>query len=201
MKRILCIGDSITDCGRHYEDLKSLGDGYVSIIRNHLSESQYEVINKGISGNKLADVLERLDKDCISLKPDIVSILIGINDTWHFMREETYDIEAEIKQFEKIYRALIEKLKNSGIHSIRIMEPFVLPYPEDRKTWRTDLDKRIQVIRQVAKDYHCEFIALDGMLNAAGINEDFKQYAEDGVHPSLKGHQLIAKEWLKGFKG
>lgn len=202
MKRILCFGDSITDCGRNYDDLKSLGDGYVSIIRQHLPENQYELINKGISGNKVADLIERLDKDCIGLKPDIVSILIGINDTWHFMRDEPYPngIEAEMERFEKVYKEMLERLHQAGISHIRIMEPFVLPDPEDRKNWRTDLDKRIQIIRHLAKAYQCEFIPLDGMINAAGINSSFKDYSEDGVHPTLKGHQLIAKEWLKGFE-
>lgn len=128
------------------------------------------------------------------------SIIIGINDTWHFMKGEPYDIKAEMKRFEKVYREIIEKLCNEGIKCIIIMEPFVLPYPEDRKTWREDLDQRIQIIRHLAKEYNCHFVSLDGILNEAGINSCFEKYSEDGVHPTREGHQMIATQWLKVFK-
>ena len=78
------------------------------------------------------------------------------------------------------------------------MEPFVLPYPKDRVGWRNDLDKRIQIVRKMARDYQTELIPLDGLLNAAGIRDGFSYYTgDDGVHPTVAGHGLIASSWLK----
>lgn len=199
-KKILFIGDSITDCGRDYSDIESLGNGYVNILYNGFLKYNYTVINKGIAGNKVADILNRIEKDCIDLKPDLVSILIGINDVWHFMNLDYYDIKAEMERFERVYRDITEKIKSSGIENIFIIEPFVLPYPEDRKMWRNDIDKRIQIIRNIAKEYKCKFVSIDGLINECGINEEFSKYSEDGVHPTIDGHNVIAENWISNFK-
>ncbi len=82
-----------------------------------------------------------------------------------------------------------------------LMEPFVLPYPKDRNTWRTSLDPRIHIVRRIANDYHAALIPLDGLLNAKGIENGFQTYTgDDGVHPTLTGHALIADSWVKQLK-
>ena len=114
MKSIVFLGDSITDCGRQRDNIKSLGTGYVNEIKQVLCNNS-TIINKGIAGNKIADLYDRLQRDCIDLKPDIVSILIGINDAWHFVEQQYYDIEKEMARFQKIYIDMVTEIKNSGV--------------------------------------------------------------------------------------
>lgn len=202
-KRILFIGDSITDCGREYNDSKDLGNGYPLLVAKRLSTQfptiEFDVLNKGINGNKIADLRARFDTDCLDLEPDIVSILIGINDTWHNVNDPTtFATEKSMTMFEEDYRYLIEKLLEKGIKQVVLMEPFVLPEPLDRQTWRKDLDPKIQIIRRLAEEYHLVFVPLDGKLNALGITRGFSKYTgEDGVHPTLAGHEIIAQSWLE----
>ena len=152
MKSIVFLGDSITDCGRQRDNIKSLGTGYVNEIKQVLCNNS-TIINKGIAGNKIADLYDRLQRDCIDLKPDIVSILIGINDAWHFVEQQYYDIEKEMARFQKIYIDMVTEIKNSGVQKIILLEPFVLPQQQQYLKWRIDLDKRIQIIRTIAKKY------------------------------------------------
>lgn len=202
-KRILFIGDSITDCGREYNDSKDLGNGYPLLVEKRLGTQfptiEFDVLNKGINGNKIADLRARFDTDCLDLEPDIVSILIGINDTWHNVNDPTtFATEQSMTMFEEDYRYLIEKLLEKGIKQVVLMEPFVLPEPLDRQTWRKDLDPKIQIIRRLAEEYHLVFVSLDGKLNALGIIRGFSKYTgEDGVHPTLAGHEIIAQSWLE----
>ena len=198
MKSIVFLGDSITDCGRQRDNIKSLGTGYVNEIKQVLCNNS-TIINKGIAGNKIADLYDRLQRDCIDLKPDIVSILIGINDAWHFVEQQYYDIEKEMTRFEKIYIDMITKIKNSGVKKIILLEPFVLPQQQQYLIWRTDLDKRIHIVRNIAKKYQCLFISLDGAMNEAGINSEYNVYCQDGVHPTQKGHKLIAEQFIRVF--
>lgn len=200
MKKIIFLGDSITDCGRNYNDIESVGTGYVSIIRQNMCCERYDIINKGIAGNKIADLYNRLKKDCIDLKPDIVCILIGINDVWHFVNEEEYDIEKEMKQFQNLYEDIIVRIQNVGVKKIILAEPFVLPQQPKYKKWRCDLDQRIHIIRNIAKKYQCSFVSLDGIMNEAGINNEYAIYCQDGVHPTQKGHEVIAQQFIKVFK-
>ncbi len=202
-KRILFIGDSITDCGREYNDPKDLGNGYPLLVAKRLSKQfptiEFDVLNKGINGNKIADLRARFDTDCLDLEPDIVSILIGINDTWHNVNDPTtFATKQSMTMFKEDYRYLIEKLLEKGIKQVVLMEPFVLPEPLDRQNWRKDLDPKIQIIRRLAEEYHLVFVPLDGKLNALGITRGFSKYTgEDGVHPTLAGHEIIAQSWLE----
>lgn len=200
MKKIVFLGDSITDCGRNYNDIESIGTGYVSIIKQNKCCNKYHIINKGIAGNKIADLYNRLKKDCIDLKPDIVCILIGINDVWHFITEKDYDIEEEMKRFQNLYEDIVVKIQNIGVKKIILAEPFVLPQQQEYKKWRCDLDQRIHIIRNIAKKYQCLFVSLDGTMNEAGINNEYDMYCQDGVHPTQKGHALIAQQFMQVFK-
>lgn len=198
---ILFQGDSITDCGRNYEDPSSLGVGYALMAGARLGH-QYAgknltFINRGISGNRVVDLQERWDKDCLELKPTWVSIYIGINDTWRF-----YDSgqETTAAEFEASYRDLIERTKQSLDAKLVLVEPFVLPVPEDRKGWRQDLDPKIHVVRQLALEYGAVLVPLDGLFAAAAVKAEPAFWAGDGVHPSPAGHALIAEAWIKAVE-
>lgn len=195
---ILFQGDSITDWGRNYEDPSSLGVGYALMIASRLGlqfpEKKLTFINRGISGNRVTDLQRRWDKDCLELKPTVVSIYIGINDTWrHFDSGE----ETTAAQFEASYRDLIERTKKATNAKLILIEPFVLPVPEDRKGWRQDLDPKIHVVRELAREYGALLVPLDGLFAAASVKAEPAYWAPDGVHPSPAGHALITDAWLR----
>jgi acyl-CoA thioesterase-1 len=137
---VLFQGDSITDGGRERADPNHLGWGYPRVVANWLSalypERRLRFVNRGISGNRVRDLLARWKSDCIDLQPDWVSILIGINDTWR--RYDSNDPTA-VEAFERDYRTLLQLTRERTKAQILLMEPFVLHTPPDRAAWREDL--------------------------------------------------------------
>lgn len=194
---VLFQGDSVTDCGRARENLYDLGVGYPmiisSLLMHKLAGMNIKFINKGISGNRSIDLVNRWQEDCVDLKPTVVSILIGINDTWR--RFDNND-ETTAEQFEANYRKILDETKKLGARIIMI-EPFVNPYPDDRKAWREDLDKKIHVVRKLAKEYGAILVPTDGIMNAGFAVTPDNYYSADGVHPSYAGHGLVAEAWCK----
>jgi acyl-CoA thioesterase-1 len=200
-EKVLFIGDSVTDCGRSRSaNSKDLGAGYpmfiASFVKAMYPEKDITFINRGISGNRTRDLMKRWKEDCIDLNPDWVSILIGINDTWR--RYDSND-PMTVEEFESNYRSLLERTNTETNARLILMEPFVLPYPEDRKQWRTDLDPKIQAVRNLAMEYKAVLIPLDGLLASAAAKSNPPVWSEDGVHPTQKGHAFIAIEWMKAL--
>lgn len=199
--RIVFFGDSITDANRNKEDQEDLGHGFPLFIASQLGakypEMNLSFYNRGVSGDKVADLNARLEEDVLSLMPDVVSVMVGINDTWHNVESPDFGSKKAADAFEKEYRKLLLSLKEAGVTRLLLMEPFVLPIPKNRTTWRVDLDQKIQIIRLLAAEFHAEFISLDGLMNAAGIRHGFERYTKDGVHPTPIGYGLITEEWLR----
>ncbi|WMJ88669.1 SGNH/GDSL hydrolase family protein [Anaerocolumna sp. MB42-C2] len=199
---VLFQGDSITDCGRNREDNTSLSEGYPGVIAKMYNllfpENGVTFINKGISGNRVKDLVERYNEDFKSINPDFISILIGINDTWR--RYDSND-PTSAEEYERNYRFLLNKIKSDMPECrIMIMEPFVLYSLPDREQWREDLNPKIQVARKLAKEYADYYLPLDGIFAKAEVEEyTCKQITEDGVHPSAIGHSIIAREYLKAL--
>lgn len=196
-KIVVFQGDSITDAGRLYEDTASLGYGYAMMIAAFY-QSMYpgecvQFVNRGISGDRVKDLQTRWKPDCVDLEPDVVTIMIGINDTWR-----RYDIGEPTSTdfFEEGYRKILNETCHSTDASIILMEPFVLPCPDDRLSWREDLDPKIQVVRRLAREFATILIPLDGIFAQATISREPEFWAVDGVHPTLAGHALIARNWL-----
>ena len=199
---ILFIGDSITDVGRNREDNADLGGGYPILVAADLLSKypNYDLTfyNRGISGDKIIDLKNRWEFDCLDLSPDVVTILIGINDVWNLADSGAEQTEEDLMKFEEDYRYLLKSLAQQTDARVVLMEPFVLPYPKDRHNWRKYLDPRINIVRRIADDYHVALIPLDGLLNAKGIENAYDIYTgDDGVHPTLTGHALIADAWIK----
>lgn len=195
---VLFQGDSITDAGRVREQPHDLGKGYALMTAGLFSaaypEMQVRFLNRGISGNRAKDLVDRWQDDCIGLRPNWVSIYIGINDTWRkFDRNDPTSAE----QFEQSYRELIVRTKEELDAGLILVEPFVLPVPEDRKTWREDLDPKINVVRELAREFGALLVPLDGLFAQASTRASAAYWAPDGVHPSPAGHALIADAWLK----
>lgn len=198
---LLFIGDSITDVGRNRTDGGDLGEGFPNLLATKLVEKypKYEltILNRGISGDQVIDLKNRWTEDCLLLKPDIVTILVGINDVGFVVDTQPMPTNKELRIFEVDYHSLLETLREETEAKIVLMEPFVLPYPADRLTWRNQLDPRIQIVRQLAKEFNTFLVPLDGLLNTKGIMRSFEEYTgDDGVHPTLLGHKVIADAWL-----
>lgn len=200
--RILFIGDSVTEAGRNISDDFDLGRGYPFLIVSELlkryPDYHFSFFNRGIGDNEISDLVDRWEVDCLNLKPDVVSILIGINDTWHNLDTNSFGTEESFDKFEADYRSLLKQVSQRTDARVVLIDPFVLAYPKDRANWRKDLDPRIQIVRKMAREYQTDYIPLDALMNKFGLDYGFKYLTgEDGVHPTLAGHSFIAQEWVK----
>ena len=199
--KVLFQGDSITDAGRDRGNMRNMGNGYplfaASGFKAENPGAEVDFINLGISGNRVKDLKERWREDCLAIEPDVLSVLIGINDTWR--RYDSGD-PTSCEDFEDTYGDILEQVKTAMPQTkIIVMEPFVLPTPQDRVLWREDLDPKIHAVRRLAREYADEFIPLDGIMAAAAAVSCPEQWAADGVHPTSDGAALIAKHWLEAF--
>ena len=199
--KILFQGDSITDAGRDRSDYHNLGNGYAFYAAQLLTERhpdiEFEFINLGIGGNRTPDLVARLETDFIEIQPDIVSILIGVNDTWH--HADPNGPWMKHSYFENCYRTVLTAIKDRTNAKILMMEQFLLPLPE-RQFFRQDLDPKIQITRKLARTYADGYIPTDGLLAAAYTTEDWQRYALDGVHPTAYGAQAIARWYVEAIE-
>ncbi|MCU1578106.1 MAG: hydrolase family protein [Rhodoglobus sp.] len=192
-RTILFTGDSVTDCGRR-DDPAGLGDGYVRTIAASLPDDT--VINTGISGNRVRDLKARWQEDVLDHKPDVVSVLIGVNDTW---RRYDEDDPTSAEAFEADLRFLLEVTVAAG-RTLVLMEPFLLPVTAAQLDWRTDdLDAKIAVVRSLATEFGATLVATDSALTAQSAAAGAESLAADGVHPTARGHEAIAALWLESY--
>ena len=197
--KILFQGDSITDAGRDRDNPHNLGQGYpkyaAEMIQARHPDTEFEFIDLGISGNKVEDLRNRWQADCIDIQPDVVSILIGVNDTWHHAGAQDW---IPNETFEADYRAILTDIKEKTKAKIIILEQFLLPTGE--KDWfRADLDPKIQVVRKLAREFADVYIPTDGIFAAACIGTKPETWAADAVHPSEVGAKLIAEKYADAF--
>lgn len=192
-RTILFFGDSITDAGRR-DDPDQLGDGYVRVIADRLGETRPDVriVNRGIGGNRTGDLIARLDVDCIDERPDVVTILIGINDVW---RRYDDDDATSAEQFEANLRTILTTIGERTDASVVILEPFLLPVT-DKLRFREDLDPKIEIERRLADEFGATFVPLDAALAARAQRSSAEAIAGDGIHPTPDGHRILAETWL-----
>ncbi len=197
---VLFQGDSITDAGRSRSDDNQLGSGYAALVAAWYTAShpgrRVRFLNRGISGNRVQDLRARWQSDCLDLRPNVVSILIGINDTWR--RYDAND-PTTAAVYAEDYRAILGAVRDLGARLV-ILEPFLLPTPPDRLAWREDLDPKIQVARSLAREFEALYVPLDGLFAAASTRRAPELWATDGVHPAPTGHALIAQAWLEAVE-
>lgn len=204
MKRILFQGDSITDAGRSREWDANRGMGYPTLVSASLGfdrPDEFEFINKGIGGNRVIDLIARVKADIINLKPDYMSILIGINDVWH---EINWQNGIDTKRYEMYYNMLIEEVKEALPNiKIMILEPFVLKGPATEENWdkfRSGAEEKAAVAKRVAEKNNLLFVPLMAKFDEAAKKAPNDYWLADGVHPTAMGHELIKREWLKVFE-
>ena len=203
MKTILFQGDSITDAGRNREAEGDMGKGYPILVKAELAfenPGEYTFINKGISGNRVVDVYARIKNDIINLKPDIMSILIGVNDVWH---EVAFTNGVDADKYMKIYSMLIEEVK-AALPDIKIMilEPFVLKGTATTDAWEIfekEVAKRAEKAKEISEKYNLPFIPLQKKFDELTKKAPSDYWLGDGVHPTPAGHELIKREWIKAF--
>lgn len=204
--KILFFGDSITDAQRERSGdhgLTNYGHGFVKFIAGELlleDPQGYEIYNRGISGNRIVDLYARVKADCWNLQPDVLSILIGVNDVWH----ELYGANGvDLERFERTYRLLIEDtLKRLPNVKIVLCAPFVLYGTATQEKYEQFLEvyEYAKAVRKLAKEYGFPCLDVQEKLTERANATDSKYYLADGVHPAVAGAKLIADEWLKLFK-
>ena len=203
--RILFQGDSITDAGRNRADKTSIGGGYPVLVKASLGFANplaYDFINRGISGNRVVDLYARMKTDILNLKPDVMSILIGVNDVWHEYESDPNGVDAE--KYYKVYSLLIEEVK-AALPNIKIMilEPFVLCGSGTEEHWEefhAEVLKRAAMSKKIAETYGLTFIPLQAGFEALCDLAPADYWLRDGVHPTKMGHEYIKNQWIEAFK-
>lgn len=204
--KILFQGDSITDVGRNSNagSLISIGQGYALLIDAELSvkyPGKFEFMNYGISGNRVVDVYARIKRDCWNPEPDVISVLLGVNDIWHEVEGHN---GVETNRFYNVYKMLVQDTmeKLPGVKMI-LMEPFVLPgaaTEENLAAFQTGVAERGEAVRTIAGETKQFFLPLQNIFDEAVKVCPASYWLGDGVHPTPAGHKLIADAWLKLFE-
>ncbi len=199
--KILFQGDSITDAGRDKRNYHHLGNGYPKFAAELISaahpELDIEFINFGISGNRTSQLFDRLYSDAIAFQPDIISILIGINDIWHRHGHNILTTDAQIALN---YRCILERIKKETNAKILILSPYVLD-ADDKDYLREDLKTVLPIVRELAEEFADAYIPLDKHFDEALKTAPEKlYYSPDGVHPNANGAEFIGKLYAEAIE-
>lgn len=194
--RVLFQGDSITDAGRDRDDDSSLGNGYVGLVAEKLTAADpgRRILNRGVSGDRVADLRARWQRDTLDLAPDLLSVMVGINDTWR--RYDAGDVTT-VEDYAQDYRVILGQARDAGARLV-LVEPFLVPVDDAQWAWREDLDPRIHAVRRLAEEFDAALLAADGLLNQAAREAGSAEaVARDGVHLTPAGHACLAAAWLE----
>lgn len=193
--RILFQGDSITDAGSYGKNDAEI-TGYGKIVREILG-SEHEYFNRGVSGNKSIDVLARYEEDIKKIQPDIMTLLIGINDLWR-----RYDacLYTSAEAYGKNVREIVSRFRKDCPNAKLIMlEPYLIPN-EGKDYFRPALAEFIQECRKIAVEFADGYVPLDGLLAVENLKVSAEELSADGVHPALKGQEAIARNLASEIK-
>lgn len=205
---ILFQGDSITDAGRdrgqyYANNLNGMGKGYVYQTAAHLLGENpgkgLRIYNRGISGHKVFQLANRWEDDCLNLKPDVLSILIGVNDFWHMLNGR-YDGTAAV--YDADFRKLLERTKKALPNvKLIICEPFVVKGGSavGDQRWQNEFPLYRNSAKQIASDFGAAFVPFQWVFDKALEKESAAYWCPDGVHPSIAGAHLMKKAWLEAY--
>lgn len=211
--KIVFEGDSITDCGRNVNNGSriSIGQSYAMLVASKLGAEypgEYEFVNSAVSGSRVVDLYARIKAECWNHNPDIISILVGVNDVWH-----EFNGGVETERYKKVYSMYIEDTM-AKFPNIKMMllEPFVLKgrgttgvgpdeeYSEEKwNTFYTETRAKANVVKELAEKYGQVFVPLQERFEEAEKRYPQPYWIEDGVHPYPAGQQVIADAWLQAF--
>ncbi|PSL42515.1 lysophospholipase L1-like esterase [Chitinophaga niastensis] len=205
---VLFQGDSITDAGRKRDidaanNGAALGGGYALMAASDLllknADKNLKIYNKGISGNKVYQLAERWDADCLALKPDVLSILVGVNDYWHTL---SHNYNGTVKTYKEDYDKLLARTQQQ-LPDVKFIigEPFAVTGVKavDEK-WYPAFDEYRAAAREIAAKYNAIFIPYQAVFDKAQKSAPAAYWTGDGVHPSVAGAQLMAEAWLQCVK-
>lgn len=199
---ILFIGDSITDAGRGIRAHKPFGFGYVHFTANYLlakyPELDIRIINTGISGNTIRDLKSRWDKDCLSYQPDILSVMIGINDLW---RAHTNQINESVdtEEYEITYQQLLSRVKEQNQCQLVLMEPFMFCDDTANPMFK-DLGAYIDVVHRMAERFDAVLVPLQQAIDKKIKQVTSDKWSDDMVHPFTWAHAWISQRWIEATK-
>jgi lysophospholipase L1-like esterase len=163
------------------------------------ADKNLKIYNKGISGHKVYQLAERWEKDTLDLNPNVLSILIGVNDFWHTFN----NYKGTIKTYNDDFRALLDRTKQKLPNvNLIIGEPFALAGIKavDEK-WYPAFDEYRKAAREIAGTYDAVFIPYQSIFEKALKSAPGVYWTGDGVHPTLAGAHLMAHAWLEAVKG
>jgi lysophospholipase L1-like esterase len=205
---ILFQGDSITDGnrGRDTDPNHILGHGYAFSIASRLGadhpEKGYNFINRGISANKIIDLKARWKTDTLDLKPNVLSILIGVNDASSVV--VNWEPIISVEKYEVVYRELLELTKTQFPNILFVLcEPFILKVGNVKANWdayHDDVIRRQAVVAKLALEYNAVFVGFQQVFDKACEKAPADYWLWDGVHPTVAGHELLAREWIKSVE-
>jgi lysophospholipase L1-like esterase len=200
-RRLVFIGDSITDCDRRL-DARGLGFGYVDIVADELAARGEDavVLNRGVAGDRVGCLKDRWQVDVLDEHPDVLTVFVGVNDTlWTFYQ----GWPTAPDDFE---RDLDDILGRTGGARLIVVDPFLLDVPGEQFRWglgteftRRDLDRKRPIVTRLAAEHGAVFVPLQDAMSAAADERGAPVVAGDGVHPTTLGHRLLARLWLDAY--
>lgn len=195
--KILFQGDSVTDAGRDRSNPHDMGDGYPryasAMIQDSYPDTQFEFINLGISGHRTEDLVARLTSDFTDVQPDILSIMIGINDVWH---RYTIGVETTDEAFEANMRTILEEIRGKTSAKLLLIQPFMLDTQEWDPAMVAELARKQTIFKRLADEYADAYLPMDEIFHRDAFEEP-SFYSEDGVHPTPDGACYIGEAFLR----
>ncbi len=198
---LLFIGDSITDADRNSRAYKPFGYGYVHFIANHLLAAypahNLNIINTGIGGNTIRDLKNRWQTDCIDHNPDILSVLIGVNDVWRqFERGFLSPKPVYPEEYKATYVSLLSDVKAKCNSRLVICDPFMFCDDFSNPIFK-QLRLYIEIVRMLAANFDAVLVPLQSLIDEQIKKVPAQNWSLDMVHPFLWAHAWLAQQWLK----
>lgn len=191
----LFLGDSITDANHLWlPDTNGLGDGYVAMLADRLGSNTL-ITNKGIDGFTVSALLERLQRGFLKGHPDVISLLIGINDIGVALNT---GVTLEQLLFTENYRAVLMQLLDTGA-KLLCSGPFIFPHPQKYQIWIPYVLELEQIMGEICESLSVSFIPLHSYLTSLVKNGDYDAVTTDGIHLTAYGHKMLAEYLLPHF--
>lgn len=202
--RFVFQGDSISDGnrGRNEDPNHILGHGYVFSIASRIGadfpEAGFSFFNRGISGNTISDLKLRWQNDTLALEPDVLSVLVGINDVAAIVEDKSF--QQTVDRFEQDYHQLLQEVEARYPAILFVLGiPFVFPVGDRKEKWEKWSDLRsehAEAVRRIAKDHHAILVDYQLMFEKASMRFPSDYWIWDGIHPTVFGHELMTREWI-----
>jgi lysophospholipase L1-like esterase len=199
---IVFIGDSITDADRFEPAYRPYGYGYVHFVAYRLlaryPEYNLNIINTGISGDTIRDLDYRWERDCLNHKPDILSVLIGINDVF---RQYTgrLDEAVLIDEYQLTYKRLLSPVKEKYNCQLILIEPFMFCDDKANPAYKA-LQQYIHAVRALAEEFDAVLVPLQESIDDKITKVSPEKFSDDMVHPYVWAHAWIAQQWFEATK-